>query len=182
MPFLFDLSGSDLSGDGAVSGDGASRSALTPGALVITAWVAAADVAPGPPLPFVLSRVSAGFPSPADDYVEGHLDMHELTNALSPSCYWMQSEGESMVGAGILSGDLLLVDRAIEPAHGDIVVASVDGELTVKRFSRRAGRTKLLAANPEYPPIELYEGQELVIWGVVTFVLHNARQGPRWTT
>ncbi len=148
MPFSFDTH----------AGDGASRLPLEPGALVITAYVSASDVEPGPELPLVLSRVSAGFPSPADDYVEGHLDMHELTNALSPSCYWMRAEGESMVGASILSGDLLLVDRAIEPSHGDVVVASVDGELTVKRFSRRGGRTTLLAANPSYPPIELHGG------------------------
>ena len=170
MPSSFD----DHAGDGA-TGDGVPGRPATPGALLVTAMVAAAEVAPGPRLPLVLSRVSAGFPSPADDYVEGHLDMHELTGALSPSCYWMRAEGESMVGANILSGDLLLVDRAPEPQNGDVVVASVDGELTVKRFLRLGGRTKLLAANPSYPAIELHEGQELVIWGVVTFVLHNAR-------
>ena len=157
------------------SGDGAATPLATPGELVVTAYVPASEVSPGPQLPLVLSRVSAGFPSPADDYVEGHLDMHELTGALSPSCYWMQAEGESMVGAGILSGDRLLVDRAIEPQSGDVVVAAIDGELTVKRFLRQGRRTALLAANPSYPSIELREGQELVVWGVVTFVLHNAR-------
>ncbi|WP_412070607.1 LexA family protein [Rubrivirga sp. IMCC43871] len=157
------------------SGDGASRALAAPGALLITGYVPAGEVSPGPALPLVLSRVSAGFPSPADDYVEGHLDLHELTGALSPSCYWMRAEGESMTGAGILSGDLLLVDRAIEPANGDVVVASIDGELTVKRFLRRGRRTALLAANPHYPTIELREGQELVVWGAVTFVLHPAR-------
>ena len=161
------------------AGDGASAPPATPGALLVTAVVPVSAVPPGPRLPLVLSRVSAGFPSPADDYVEGHLDLHELTNALAPSCYWMRAEGESMVGAGILSGDLLLVDRAVEPKGGDVVVASVDGELTVKRFSRRGRRTRLLAANPAYPAIELCEGQELVVWGVVTYVLHDARQGPR---
>ena len=174
MPFPFDAH----AGDGA-SGDGAPDPPATPGALLITAVVPVASVAPGPRLPLVLSRVSAGFPSPADDYVEGHLDMHELTNALAPSCYWMRAEGESMTGAGILSGDLLLVDRAPEPQSGDVVVAAVDGELTVKRFLRQGSgarsRVKLLAANPAYPSIELGEGQELVVWGVVTFVLHNAR-------
>ena len=158
------------------SGDGASSPVATPGELVVTAYVPASEVSPGPPLPLVLSRVSAGFPSPADDYVEGHLDLHELTGALSPSCYWMQAEGESMVGAGILSGDRLLVDRAVEPQNGDVVVAAVDGELTVKRFSQRGRRPPvLLAANPNYPSIELCEGQELVVWGVVTYVLHDAR-------
>ncbi|GAB5550141.1 MAG: hypothetical protein SangKO_099010 [Sandaracinaceae bacterium] len=157
------------------SGDGASSPIATPGELIVTAFIPSSEVSPGPSLPLVLSRVSAGFPSPADDYVEGHLDLHELTNALSPSCYWMRADGESMVGAGILSGDLLLVDRAVEPQNGDVVVAAIDGELTVKRFSRHRGRPRLLAANPAYPSIELADGQELVVWGVVTFVLHNAR-------
>lgn len=158
------------------SGDGASTPPRSPGALVVTAYVPASAVPPGPPLPFVLGRVSAGFPSPADDYVEGHLDLHELTGSLSPSCYWTRAEGESMAGAGILSGDLLLVDRALDPQNGDVVVAAVDGELTVKRFMRRGGRTALLAANPAYPAIELRDGQELVVWGVVTYVLHDARR------
>ena len=181
MPFPLDLSGPDGPaygrgplGDGA-SGDGAAAEPLAPGALVVTGVVPAGDVPRGPALPLVLSRVSAGFPSPADDYVEGHLDLHELTGALSPSCYWMRAEGASMTGAGILSGDLLLVDRAPEPQSGDVVVAALDGELTVKRFMRRGRRTALLAANPAYPTIELAEGQELVVWGVVTYVLHRAR-------
>ena len=165
MPFAFDSS----------SGDGSSQPVATPGALLVTAYVRADALPRGPELPLVLSRVSAGFPSPADDYVEGHLDLHELTGALSPSCYWMRAEGESMTGAGILSGDLLLVDRAIEPTNGDVVVAAIDGELTVKRFLRLKKRTALLAANPAYPSIELCEGQELIVWGVVTYVLHNAR-------
>ncbi|OZC01397.1 LexA family protein [Rubricoccus marinus] len=176
MPFHFDTSSGDGAASG-ISGDGASAPIATPGELVITAYVPASEVGPGPPLPLVLSRVSAGFPSPADDYVEGHLDLHELTGALSPSCYWMRADGESMTGAGILSGDLLLVDRAVEPASGDVVVAAVDGELTVKRFLRQGKRTALLAANPAYPSIELREGQDLVVWGVVTYVLHDARRG-----
>ena len=86
-----------------------------------------------------------------------------------------EADGIKAYGAGILSGDRLLVDRAIEPQNGDVVVAAIDGELTVKRFLRQGRRTALLAANPNYPSIELCEGQELVVWGVVTFVLHNAR-------
>ena len=157
------------------AGDGASQLVATPGALLVTACVPADALPRGPELPLVLSHVSAGFPSPADDDVEGHLDLHELTRALSVSCYWVRAEGESMTGASILSGDLLLVDRAVEPASGGDVVAAIDGELTVKRFVRRGETTRLLAANPEYPSIELGEGQDLVVWGVVTFVLHDVR-------
>ena len=162
------------------AGDGAAAPPIPPGELVVTAYVPAGALPRGPELPLVLSRVSAGFPSPADDYVEGHLDLHELTGALAPSCFWVRADGESMTGAGILSGDLLLVDRALTAESGDVVIAEVDGELTVKRFSQRDRRRPvLLAANPDYPPIELADGQELVVWGVVTFVLHHTRRRRR---
>lgn len=163
---------------GLPSGDGAAG--VPPGQLVVTAVVLAADVARGPRLPLYLDRVAAGFPSPADDYVEGHLDLHELTGAGSPSCYFLRVTGESMTGAGIHDGDVLVVDRAATPASGAVVVASVDGELTVKRYAVHAGRAVLLAAHPAYPPIELAEGQELVVWGVVTHSLrdHRARRLP----
>ena len=163
------------------SGDGASKPPVPPGELVVTDVVPADTVARGPELPLVLSLVPAGFPSPADDYVEGRLDLHELTGAGSPSCYFLRVSGESMVGAGIHDGDILVVDRAVEPVNGAVVVASVDGELTVKRFMRRGRRTALLAANPTYPAIELTEGQELLVWGVVTHSLrdHRTRKSDR---
>ena len=129
------------SGDGA-SGDGAptcgpSDRPIPPGQLVVTAIVPASEVEPGPRLPLYLDRVPAGFPSPADDYVEGRLDLRDLADANSPSCYFLRVEGESMVGAGIHHGDVVVVDRALDPANGDVVVASIDGELTLKRFMRR---------------------------------------------
>lgn len=158
-------------------GDGASRPALAPGQLVVTECVPASDLARGPRLPLYLERVPAGFPSPADDYVEGRLNLHELAEAGSPSCYFLRVEGESMVGAGIYHGDVLVVDRAAEPKNGSVVVASIDGELTVKRFVRRGSRVALLASNPEFPSIELQEGQELVVWGVVTHSLKDHRVG-----
>ena len=148
---------------------------VPPGQLVVTAVVPASGVERGPELPLFLERVPAGFPSPADDYVEDRLDLHEPTRAGSPSCFFLHVSGESMAGDGILDGDVLVVDRAAEPVSGSVVVASVDGELTVKRFVRRAGRTMLLAANPAYPPIELQDGQDLVVWGVVTHSLHDHR-------
>jgi DNA polymerase V len=159
------------------SGDGQSGRPLPPGQLVVTDVTAADDLARGPALPLVLERVPAGFPSPADDYVEGTLDLHELTGAGRPSCFFLRVSGESMVGAGIHDGDVLVVDRAAEPVSGAVVVAAVDGELTVKRFVRRGGRVALLAANPEYPPIEVGGEQELVVWGVVTHSLRDHRPG-----
>ena len=167
------------------SGDGhADAPPVPPGELVVTAVVLASGVDPGPSLPLVLSHVAAGFPSPADDYVEDHLDLVELVGATSPSCFFMRVAGESMTGDGIYHGDVIVVDRAAEPVNGSVVVASVDGELTVKRFMRRGSgarpRVALLAANPAYPAIELSGEQELVVWGVVTHSLRDHRpRGPR---
>lgn len=125
--------------------------------------------------PLVLSRVPAGFPSPADDYVEGSLDLNEHLIAHREATFFVRVKGHSMTGAGIADGDLLVVDRALEAAGGDIVVAVVDGELTVKRLWRRGGRVRLLAENPAFAPIELKDGQELAVWGVVTSVIRRVR-------
>ena len=80
-----------------------------------------------------------------------------------------------MTGAGIVSGDMLVVDRSIEATHGKIIIAAINGELTVKRLSRKAGKVKLLPENDRYQPIDISEEEELVIWGVVTHVIHPAR-------
>ncbi|GAB1411705.1 translesion error-prone DNA polymerase V autoproteolytic subunit [Candidatus Desulfobacillus denitrificans] len=127
------------------------------------------------PRPLLLSRVPAGFPSPAEDYVEGSLDLNEHLVAHREATFFMRVQGHSMTGAGIQDGDLLVVDRSLEAGHGDIVVAVVDGELTVKRLWRRGGRVRLLAENPAFAPIELKDGQELAVWGVVTSVIHRVR-------
>ncbi|MFO8571797.1 translesion error-prone DNA polymerase V autoproteolytic subunit, partial [Legionella pneumophila serogroup 1] len=89
------------------------------------------------------------------------------------STFVLQATGESMVDAGIFSGDWLLVDRSIEPSDGRIVIAAVNGELTVKRLSKKGGRVQLLPANPKFQPIDITEDSEMVIWGVVTLVLHE---------
>ncbi|WP_095508935.1 LexA family protein [Rubrivirga marina] len=134
----------------------------------VTVIGTAADLPPGPWLPFFASDVAAGFPSPADDYAEGELDLRDLLGASSPSVFFCRAEGWSMRDEGIRDGDVLVVDRAIEPESGMVVVAAVDGELTVKRYVRRGERVVLLAANPDHEPIELLDGQDLVVWGVVT--------------
>ena len=133
---------------------------------------------PNPPRvarPLFLSRVPAGFPSPAEDYVECGLDLNEHLIAHREATFFVRVKGHSMTGAGIRDGDLLVVDRALEAGDGDIVVAVVDGELTVKRLWRRGGRVRLLAENPAFAPIELKDGQELAVWGVVTSVIHRVR-------
>jgi DNA polymerase V len=124
-------------------------------------------------LPVFSSKVQAGFPSPADDYIEGYLDLNSKFIHRPSSTFVVQATGDSMVDAGISSGDWLLVDRSIEPSDEHIVIAAVNGELTVKRLSKKAGQVQLLPANSKFSPIDITEGSELVIWGVVTLVLHE---------
>ena len=120
------------------------------------------------PLSLMSSEVRAGFPSPADDYAESSLDLNELMIRHKEATFFCRVKGRSMEDAGIFEGDLLIIDRAVTPRSGCIVVAAVDGELTVKRFIRRNGQVLLEAASPKFAPITFSEGQELQIWGVVT--------------
>jgi DNA polymerase V len=120
------------------------------------------------PLPFFLARVPAGFPSPADDYLEGELDLNDLLIANPAATFYVRLAGDSMIKAGLLDGDILLVDRSLKARHRHIVVAVLNGELTVKRLFMRAGRVELQPENPAYQPIVIEEGNELTIWGVVT--------------
>jgi DNA polymerase V len=121
-------------------------------------------------------KVKAGFPSPADDFVEAWLDLNEHLIEHRDATFFLQASGDSMTGAGIQEGNLLVVDRALEARHGDIVIAVIDNELTVKRLEKRRGRIRLIAENPAYAPIELQEGQELTVWGVVTSVIQRFKR------
>ena len=124
--------------------------------------------APRLPLPIDEVRISAGFPSPADDYEDKRLDINEYLVRNPVSTFFFSVEGDSMQGAEIFDGDILVVDKSIRPRHGQIVIAFVDGQRLVKRLYQRAGRVALLAENPAYPPLEIRDGMELLIWGVVT--------------
>ena len=123
--------------------------------------------APRLALPWDEVRISAGFPSPAADYEDKRLDINEYLVRNPVSTFFFSVEGDSMQGAEIFDGDMLVVDKSIRPRHGQIVVAFVDGLRLVKRLYRRNGRVALLAENPLYPPLEIREDQELLIWGVV---------------
>lgn len=125
-------------------------------------------------LPLYTSRVHAGFPSPADDYIEMHLDLNTHLIKHPAATFFVIASGDSMTNAGIRSGDMLIVDKSIEAVHGKIVIAAIDGELTVKRLSRRNERVQLLPENDKYTPIDITDQQDLVIWGVVTHVIHQA--------
>jgi DNA polymerase V len=125
-------------------------------------------------IPLYASTVRAGFPSPADDYIEMHLDLNEHLIKHPAATFFVTASGDSMTGAGISSGDMLVVDRSLEATHGKIVIAAINGELTVKRLSLKSGRVQLLPENNQYQPIEITGDEDLVIWGVVTHVIHPA--------
>jgi DNA polymerase V len=124
--------------------------------------------APRLSLPLFGVPIRAGFPSPADDYIEDALDLNDLMIEDQAATFFCRVVGDSMSGAGIFSGDVLVVNRGSQPKHDDIVVAVVDNELTIKKLYHRAGRLALIACNPSYPPIEIRDGRELFVWGVVT--------------
>lgn len=123
-------------------------------------------------LPFYENRISAGFPSPAQNDEEERLDLNELLIKHPSATFFLRVTGSSMINAGIHHGDILIVDRSLPPAHGKIVIASVNGELTVKRLHAAGGKVKLVAENPAYPTIDITEEMEMRIWGVVTNVIH----------
>ena len=128
---------------------------------------------PSGTIPIMSHGIPAGFPSPAEDHVEDRVDLNEHLILHREASFILRVSGWSMVGAGIHDGDEIIVDRAIEPNDGHVVVAVVDGELTVKRLRRSGKAVRLVAENPDYPDIEFIEGEELVVWGVVTRVLHK---------
>jgi len=114
------------------------------------------------------NRVCAGFPSPAEDLGAQRIDLTQLLVKHSQATYFLRASGQSMIEAGIFDGDIMVVDRAIKPRHGHIVIAILDGDFTVKQFYQRQGRIKLKAANPTFADIMPKEGQTIEIWGVVT--------------
>ena len=129
-------------------------------------------------LPLVGGRVEAGFPSPADDFIERSLDLNEQLVLNPIATFFVSARGHSMDGAGIHDGDLLVVDRSVSPTHGSVVVAVIDGGLTVKRLVRHSGRG-MLRPEPNrndqgtYKPIHVGDDTDVRIWGVVTWSIHK---------
>lgn len=118
--------------------------------------------------PLFSTHVPAGFPSPADDYIECGLDLNELLIKHPSATFFVRVSGDSMIGAGIYDGDILTVDRALQPVHGNIVIAIVSGELTVKRLYKKNNSLELHPENETYPIIKINIEDALEIWGVVT--------------
>lgn len=123
--------------------------------------------------PLYTVRVSAGFPSPAEDYLEGQLDLNKYLIEHPAATYFVRVAGDSMVNAGIHSGDLLIVDRALEPRDKSIVIANINGELTVKRIRLRRGKILLVPENDDYPTQSIEGDMDFNIWGVVRHVIHS---------
>ena len=126
-------------------------------------------------IPLYSSHVRAGFPSPASDYIEAHLDLNTHLIPHPAATFFVIAKGDSMRDAGIQSGDMLIVDKSISPGRGKIVIAAIQGELTVKRLVHQNQRILLWPENPQYPAIDITDEQDLVILGVVTHVIHTAK-------
>ena len=126
-------------------------------------------------IPMYSSKVQAGFPSPADDYIEDRLDLNQHLVQHPAATFIVKAIGDSMIGDGIHENDLLIVDRKIEATDGKIVIAAVDGSLTVKRLYKRNGIIQLHASNKNYVPIKIEGEMSLHIWGVVMYVIHSCK-------
>ena len=120
-----------------------------------------------------LVPVSAGYPSPADDYLDGSLDLNQHLIKHPTATFFVRVAGESMREAGIHSGGVLIVDRALTPGDGSVIIAIINGELTVKRLSKRHGKLMLVPENHQYPPLAITETTAFEVWGVVTYVIHQ---------
>lgn len=129
----------------------------------------------GTRLPYFDARIPAGFPSPALDHMEHKLSLDELLDLNAPHTYVVQVSGESMTGAGVFDGDYLIVSRALPAKPGDIVVASLNGDVFVKRLGKNHGVYVLQSEHPDYQSRYVLENDELMIWGVVTHSLRNHR-------
>lgn len=126
-------------------------------------------------IPLFSDAVPAGFPSPATDYCERKLDLNELCIKKPAATYFVRAQGDSMIDAGIFSGDVIVVDRSIDAAHGDIVIASFNGEFLIKKLETKP-TTRLVPMNSEHDPIDIHEGADLEIFGVATTVIHSLRK------
>ncbi len=125
-------------------------------------------------IPYVMSKVSAGFPSPADDYLEKNLSIDKLLIKNQASTFLIRVGGDSMINIGIYEGDILIIDRSLDAKNKDIVIASIFDELTVKRLIFDIqGNPQLKAENPLYSNIEIKNKEDLIIWGVVTSAIHQ---------
>jgi DNA polymerase V len=140
--------------------------------MTVTELWACEENMPGASCPLAGVPVEAGFPSPADDYIEKQLDLNQLMVNHPEATFFMRVQGDSMVEAGIHTGDILVVDRSQEAKEGSVIVAVLDGEFTVKQLRRRDGHILLVPANQRYHTIRVTSEQDFQVWGVVSYVVH----------
>ena len=124
-------------------------------------------------IPFYQSNVPAGFPSPAEDFMDLDLNLQEYLVQHPSATFCVRVTGDSMQNAGIFSGDVMVVDRALESKNNSIVLAVLDGEFTVKRIQKRAGKLYLKPENKNFSPIKIIEEMNFQVWGVVTHIIHK---------
>lgn len=125
-------------------------------------------------MPLFTDAVAAGFPSPATDYCESRLDLNEFCVQHPAATFFVRAAGDSMIGAGIFPGDVVIVDRALEPKHGDIIVVAINGELTIKKLETRPS-LRLVAMNSNHQPIVIPEEADLEVFGVAIHAIHSLR-------
>ena len=124
-------------------------------------------------LPLYSYKISAGFPSPADDHLEKNLDLNSHLIKHPAATFFVRVNGDSMINAGIHDNDILIVDRSLKPSHGKVVIAVVDGQMTVKRLYKQSGKLILMPENKNFKPIEVTENMSIEIWGVVVTAIHS---------
>ena len=125
--------------------------------------------------PLFAKSISAGFPSPANDYIEKKLDLNEHLIENPSSTFYMRVSGNSMNDAFIYNEDIVIVDRSLNVKNNNIVIAVINGEMTIKRFINTNGTTFLTPENKKYPKIEIKENDDFSIWGIVTYIIHKAK-------
>ena len=126
-------------------------------------------------LPMFFTPVKAGFPSPAEDFIENKLDLNDFLISHPSETYLVKASGDSMKGAGINNGDILIVDRSPNPQDGLIAIAALNGEFTVKRIKKIKGELFLVPENSDFKPIKIEQDNELIIWGIVTYIIHKSK-------
>lgn len=138
--------------------------------------IAAAEHLSQMPLPYAEQGIQAGFPSPAQDYISDTIDLNQEVVKHPAATFYGRVNGDSMIGEGIEDGDMIVIDRALEPEDGDLAVCCVDGEFTLKRIKLEPGRVWLIPANETFDPIMITEESRFAIWGIVTYVIKRKRR------
>jgi len=123
----------------------------------------------------LVEGIRAGFPSPAEDFADPTLDLNRYVIKNPASTFYARITGDSMEGAGISDGDIVVIDKSLEPKDGSIAVCFIDGEFTLKRIKLEKGKLLLMPANPKFHPIEITEENHFVVWGIVTYIIKELK-------